>query len=95
MCSSVSLNYIKLLFYYDPYIANLSPNINSPKIDISQGYCHQSRREGKSNLTSTFFRLIHSFIGDDGGVNEKRTGRNTDPSRLVAGTGLEPVTFGL
>ena len=39
-----------LLFYYDPYIPNLSPNINSPKIDASQGFCHQSRREGISNL---------------------------------------------
>ena len=38
---------------------------------------------------------IHSFTGDDGDVNKKRTGRNTDPSCVVAGTGLEPVTFGL
>ena len=41
------------------------------------------------------FRLIHSFTGDNGVINEKRTGRNTDPSRLVAGAGLEPATFGL
>ena len=29
------------------------------------------------------FGLIHSFTGDDGDVNEKRTGRNTDPSCIV------------
>ncbi len=29
------------------------------------------------------FRLIHSFTGDDGDVNKKRTGRNTDPSCVV------------
>ena len=31
----------------------------------------------------------------DGDTNKKRTGRNTDPSRLVAEAGLEPTTFGL
>ena len=41
------------------------------------------------------FRLIHSFTRDDGGRNKKRTGRNTDPSCVVAGAGLEPTTFGL
>ena len=41
------------------------------------------------------FRLIHSFTGDEGDRNKKRTGRNTDPSCVVAGTGLEPATFGL
>lgn len=34
------------------------------------------------------FRLIHSFTGDDVDRNKKRTGRNTDPSCLVAGTGF-------
>ena len=29
------------------------------------------------------FGLIHSFTGDDGDVNEKRTGKNTDPSCIV------------
>ena len=35
-----------------------------------------------SNL-NPIFRLIHSFTGDDGDRNKKRTGRNTDPSCVV------------
>ena len=34
-----------------------------------------------SNL-NPIFMLIHSFTGDDGGTNKKRTGRNTDPTCL-------------
>ena len=33
-------------------------------------------------------------VGNDSG-NKKRTSKNTDPSCVVAGTGLEPATFGL
>ena len=47
-----------------------------------------------SNL-NPIFRLIHSFTGGDGDRNKKRTSKNTSPSCVVAGTGLEPVTFGL
>ena len=52
-------------------------------------------REYRTSDLNPIFRLIHSFTGDDGGRNKKRTGRNTDPSCVVAGTGLEPATFGL
>ena len=52
-------------------------------------------REYRTSDLNPIFRLIHSFTGDDGVRNKKRTGRNTDPSCVVAGTGLEPVTFGL
>ena len=47
-------------------------------------------REYRTSDLNPIFRLIHSFTGDDGGIKEKRTGRNTDPSRLVAGTGTQP-----
>ena len=40
-------------------------------------------REYRTSDLNPIFRLIHSFTGDDGSINEKRTGRNTDPSRLV------------
>ena len=52
-------------------------------------------REYRTSDLNPIFRLIHSFTGDDGDTNKKRTGKNTDPSCVVAGTGLEPVTFGL
>ena len=53
---------------------------------------------GRTYRTSNFnpiFRLIYSFTWGYGYKNKKRTCRNTDPSCVVAGTGLEPVTFGL
>ena len=52
-------------------------------------------REYRTSDLNPIFRLIHSFTGDEGGRNKKRTGRNTDPSCVVAGAGLEPATFGL
>ena len=47
-----------------------------------------------SNL-NPIFRLIHSFTGVKDDSNKKRTSIFTSPSCIVAGTGLEPVTFGL
>ena len=52
-------------------------------------------REYRTSDLNPIFRLIHSFTRDDGGRNKKRTGRNTDPSCVVARAGLEPATFGL
>jgi len=40
-------------------------------------------REYRTSDLNPIFRLIHSFTGDDGDVNKKRTGRNTDPSCVV------------
>ena len=54
----------------------------------------EDRTYRTSNL-NPIFGLIHSFTGGNDSGNKKRTGRNTDPSCVVAGTGLEPVTFGL
>ena len=54
----------------------------------------EDRTYRTSNL-NPIFGLIHSFTGGNDSRNKKRTGRNTDPSCVVAGTGLEPVTFGL
>ena len=54
----------------------------------------EDRTYRTSNL-NPIFGLIHSFTGGNDDANKKRTGRNTDPSCVVAGTGLEPVTFGL
>ena len=46
------------------------------------------------NMNPTF-RLIHSFTGGKDDCNKKRTSKNTSPSCVVAGAGLEPATFGL
>ena len=54
-----------------------------------------SDRTYRTSNLNPIFRLIHSFTGDDGDRNKKRTSSNIDPSCVVAGTGLEPVTFGL
>ena len=54
----------------------------------------EDRTYRTSNL-NPIFGLIHSFTGGNDSVNKKRTGRNTDPSCVVAGVGLEPTTFGL
>lgn len=40
-----------------------------------------------SNL-NPIFGLIHSFTGGNDDANKKRTSSNTDPSCVVAGTGL-------
>ena len=52
-------------------------------------------RTYRTSNMNPIFRLIHSFTGGDGDRNKKRTSKNTSPSCVVAGTGLEPVTFGL
>ena len=54
----------------------------------------EDRTYRTSNL-NPIFGLIHSFTVGNDDVNKKRTSSNTDPSCVVAGTGLEPVTFGL
>ena len=54
----------------------------------------EDRTYRTSNL-NPIFGLIHSFTGGNDDANKKRTSSNTDPSCVVAGTGLEPVTFGL
>ena len=40
-------------------------------------------REYRTSDLNPIFRLIHTFTGDDGVRNKKRTGRNTDPSCVV------------
>ena len=52
-------------------------------------------RTYRTSYMNPIFRLIHSLTGDKDDFNKKRTSKNTSPSCLVAGTGLEPVTFGL
>ena len=54
----------------------------------------EDRTYRTSNL-NPIFGLIHSFTGGSDDANKKRTSSNTYPSCVVAGTGLEPVTFGL
>ena len=51
--------------------------------------------EDKCSGSIPMFGLIHSFTGGNDSGNKKRTRRNTDPSCVVAGAGLEPTTFGL
>ena len=54
----------------------------------------EDRTYRTSNL-NPIFGLIHSFTGGNDDANKRRTSSNTDPSCVVAGTGLEPATFGL
>ena len=54
----------------------------------------EDRTYRTSNL-NPIFGLIHSFTGGNDDANKKRTSKNTSPSCLVAGVGLEPTTFGL
>ena len=41
------------------------------------------------------FELISVFVGVTEGCENEKTHQNVDGFLLVAGTGLEPVTFGL
>ena len=48
----------------------------------------EDRTYRTSNL-NPIFGLIHSFTGDNDSGNKKRTGRNTDPSCVVARSRIE------
>lgn len=61
-------------------------------MDLTQP--NEDRTYRTSNL-NPIFGLIHSFTGGNDSGNKKRTGRNTDPSCLVAKGGIEPPTSGL
>ena len=52
-------------------------------------------RKYRTSKTSKLFELTSSFSSSYTGVKEKNHPQNEDGSCLVAGTGLEPVTFGL
>ena len=54
----------------------------------------EDRTYRTSNL-NPIFGLIHSFTESKYDSNKKRTSINTSPSYVVAGIGLEPMTFGL
>jgi site-specific DNA recombinase len=56
------------------------------------------RAENREYLTKKvngIFELISVFIGVEGGIKNEKTHQNVDGFLSVAGTGLEPVTFGL
>ncbi len=56
------------------------------------------RSENREYLTKKvngIFELIPLFTGDDENDKHKKTHQNVDGLLSVAGTGLEPVTFGL
>ena len=52
-------------------------------------------RSYRTSKTSKLFELTNSFSGTYNDLNKKNHLQNEDGSCLVAGTGLEPVTFGL
>ena len=56
------------------------------------------RAENREYLTKKvngIFELISVFTGGEEGSKNQKTHQNVDGFFLVAGTGLEPVTFGL
>ncbi|WP_410503833.1 recombinase family protein [Flavobacterium sp. GSA192] len=52
-------------------------------------------REYLTNKVNSVFDLIPMFIKAEQGTKKQKTHQKVDGSFLVAGTGLEPVTFGL
>ena len=52
-------------------------------------------RQYRTNNMNSIFHLINSFTTPKDTKNKKRISKKTDPFVVVAGTGLEPVTFGL
>ena len=52
-------------------------------------------REYLTKKVNGVFDLISVFVGVEEGSKNEKTHQNVDGSFLVAGTGLEPVTFGL
>ena len=52
-------------------------------------------REYLTKNVNMIFRLASMFSKNEGGYKKQKTHQNFDGSFLVAGTGLEPVTFGL
>ena len=49
----------------------------------------------RTNKIQSLFSYIVDFTEDTEGQKKDSPIKNTDESSLVAGTGLEPVTFGL
>ncbi|WP_413230378.1 recombinase family protein [Flavobacterium sp. MMLR14_040] len=52
-------------------------------------------RQYLTNKVNLVFRLVSTFTGLDAGNKKQKTHQNFDGLFSVAGTGLEPVTFGL
>jgi site-specific DNA recombinase len=52
-------------------------------------------REYLTKKVNGIFELIFVFIGVQEGIKNEKTHQNVDGFFSVAGTGLEPVTFGL
>jgi len=52
-------------------------------------------RQYLTDEVNSFFSLTSSISSDTKGTKTKKVSKNADLSSLVAGTGLEPVTFGL
>ena len=52
-------------------------------------------REYLTKKVNQVFTLTSTITMDSEGVENEKTHQNSDGSFLVAGTGLEPVTFGL
>ena len=53
------------------------------------------KRQYLTSKTNQLFELTRSFKGDCNEIKQKTHHLKSDESSLVAGTGLEPVTFGL
>ena len=49
----------------------------------------------RSSDFKPIFRFFDLFTESEDDCNKKRTSKNTNPSCVVAGAGLEPATFGL
>ncbi len=54
-----------------------------------------AKREYLTPKVNQFFNRIRCLSSGSEDIKKEKVGKNADPSSLVAGTGLEPVTFGL
>ncbi len=70
--------------------------IRIKKLVFPEGLSIRSEnREYLTNKVNGIFELIPLFTGGDENDKHKKTHQKVDGSFSVAGTGLEPVTFGL
>ena len=58
-------------------------------------YIDSVNRQYRTKKINSIFVLINSLSSDNDVKKEDESGENSDSSYIVAGTGLEPVTFGL
>ena len=75
---------------------DIEDKIRIQNLVFPQGlFIRAKNREYLTKKVNGVFGLISVFTGGEKGSKNEKTHQNVDGSSLVAGTGLEPVTFGL